>query len=91
MRGIGPINEAGQAVVTQLVNGQNPEMIGRSDALGLGARLPEHAILIANNFHRFWNDPVVMQGIWSLRDAFKVDGRTLLMMVSPGASRGGGS
>lgn len=41
VRGIGHINEAGKAVVAQLVNGQNPEMIGPSDALGLGARLPE--------------------------------------------------
>ncbi len=85
MRGLGPVNDAGKAIVAQLLNGQNPEMIGPSDALGLGARLPEDAILITNNFHRFWNDPVVMQGIWNLRDAFKVDGRTLLMMVSPGA------
>ena len=85
LRGLGPVNEAGKVIVTQLLNGQNPESIGPSDALALAARLPEDAILIANNFHRFWNDPSVMQGTWNLRDSFKADGRALLMMASPGA------
>ena len=85
MRGIGAANEAGKAIVTQLLNGQNPESIGPSDALALATRLPEDAMLIANNFHRFWNDPAVMQGVWNLRDSFKADGRALLMMASPGA------
>jgi hypothetical protein len=85
MRGIGAVNEAGKAIVTQLLNGGNPESIGPSDALGLATRLPEDAIVIAYNFHRFWNDPAVVQGVWNLRDSFKADGRALLMTVSPGA------
>lgn len=85
MRGIGAANETGKGIVTQLLNGQSPESVGPSDALALAMRLPEDGILIANNFHRFWNDPVVMQGVWNLRDSFKADGRALLMMASPGA------
>ena len=85
MRGLGAANETGKGIVTQLLNGQNPESIGPSDALALATRLPEDAIVIVNNFHRFWNDPAVMQGVWNLRDMFKADGRALLMMASPGA------
>ena len=78
------MTDSAKAVVAQLLNGQNPESIGPSDVLGIAGRLPEDAILITSNFHRFWSDPSVVQGIWNLRDQFKADGRTLLMLVSPG-------
>ena len=85
MRGIGAANELAKGVVAQLLNGQNPESLGPSDLLALATRLPEDAIVIGHNFHRFWNDPAVVQGVWNLRDTFKADGRTLLMMACPGA------
>ena len=58
MRGLGAANETGKGIVTQLLNGQNPESIGPSDALALATRLPEDAIVIVNNFHRFWSDQI---------------------------------
>jgi hypothetical protein len=85
MRGIGAANESAKPIVAQLLNGQNPESIGPSDALAMALRLPEDAMLVPYNFHRFWNDPAVVQGIWNLRDLFKIDGRALLMLASPGA------
>jgi hypothetical protein len=85
MRGIGAANECARAIVAQLLNGQNPDSIGPPDALALALRLPEDAMLVTYNFHRFWNDPAVVQGVWNLRDVFKADGRALLMLASPGA------
>ncbi len=85
MRGVGAANESAKPIVAQVLNGQDPESIGPSDALAVALRLPEDAMLVAHNFHRFWNDPVVVQGVWNLRDVFKADGRALLMLASPGA------
>jgi hypothetical protein len=85
MRGLGHVNEAGKKVFAQILDGQNPDSIGPPDVLVLGSRFPEDTILIVANFHRFWNDPPVMQGIWNLRDVFKTNGRTLVMLTAPGA------
>jgi hypothetical protein len=85
MQGLRHANEAGRKVAAQLLDGQNPDAVGPQDVLILGNRLPEDAVLIVANFHRFWSDPSVMQGVWNLRDSFKANGRTLLMLAVPGA------
>jgi len=48
--------------------------------------LGEDAALFFSNAHRFFSDPVVVQAIWNLRDAFKANGRTLIMLTTPGAT-----
>ncbi len=85
MRGLGHVNEAGKKLVAQMLDGQSPEAVGPTDVLALGHRLPEDTILIAANFHRCWNEPPVVQGVWNLRDAFKANGRALLMLATAGA------
>ena len=82
MRGLGHVNEAGKKLVAQMLDGQSPEAVGPTDVLALGHRLPEDTILIAANFHRCWNEPPVVQGVWNLRDAFKANGRALLMLAT---------
>ena len=85
VRGISSLNEAGKGVMAEILGGREPETLGPAEILALGRRLPGDSIIALAHFHRFWNDPAVMQGIWNLRDAFKASGCTLLLLVSPGA------
>ncbi|HEV2416481.1 MAG TPA: AAA family ATPase [Terriglobia bacterium] len=86
MRGIRAVTkDAGDALANALGNRER-DAVGPADALLVARELPEDAVLIYANAHRFWNEPSVMQGIWNLRDAFKVNGRLLVLLASPGAT-----
>jgi hypothetical protein len=85
IRGLRHVNESGRRVGAQILERQNPEAVGPQDLLVMASRLPEDAVLTVANLHRFWSDPAVMQGIWNLRDSFKVNGRALIMLVAPGS------
>jgi hypothetical protein len=85
MRGPSSLNEAGRGALAEILDGREPETIGPTEMLTLSRRSPEDTIIGLVHCHRFWNDPAVMQGIWNLRDVFKVTGCMLLMLVSPGA------
>src|SRR5688572_1001050 len=68
MRGLRQLNETARKHLAQILDGRSPEAVGPMDVLLLAQQLPEDAIVVVANFHRFWNDPAVMQGIWNLRD-----------------------
>lgn len=78
-RGLVALNSQGQDAFNELgvdpVTTQNP-----GEALGLALKLPERAILFAYNFHRVINNEVVSQAVWNVREVFKMDGRTLVLL-----------
>ena len=45
----------------------------------------EDTFIVLQNPHLFWTDPAVLQGIWNLRDLFKISGNMLVLLVSSGA------
>jgi hypothetical protein len=53
------------------------------DALLAAQELPERAMLIMHNMHRYWseNDGVI-QAVWNLRDQYKQDFRQLVMLCT---------
>jgi len=38
-----------------------------------------------NNPQRIWEQVDILQGIWNLRDAFKVGGQMLVLVTPPGS------
>ncbi|HEX5481833.1 MAG TPA: hypothetical protein VFZ08_04330 [Terriglobia bacterium] len=85
MRGMRAVtHDAGDALAHALAN-REPDAVGPAEALLVAWELAEDAVLLYANAHRFWNEPGVMQGIWNLRDAFKANGRMLVLLASPGA------
>lgn len=42
--------------------------------------LPADTILFMSNLHLFMKDPIVVQGIWNLRDPFKASSRVLVLV-----------
>ena len=41
-------------------------------------------IVFIHNVHLFWEDPLVIQGIWNLRDSYKANGMMMVMFASLG-------
>lgn len=41
-------------------------------------------ICFVHNIHLFWSDPLVLQGVWNLRDCYKANGMLLVMMAALG-------
>jgi hypothetical protein len=52
-----------------------------SFALTHARKLPANTILFIHNAHRFLHDTAVMQAVWHLRDHFKNDGKTLVLLA----------
>jgi len=52
-----------------------------ADALSLMQRLPEQSLAFFLNAHRSLEQPDVVQAIWNLRDPFKANGRTLVLLA----------
>lgn len=85
VRGLSPVNEAAKTVIDKVVGERDRASIGPVDALVLASSLPEDAVLVVSNAHRFWNDSQVVQAIWNLRDPFKANGNMLAMIATSGA------
>lgn len=85
VRGLSPANELAKTVIEKVVGERDRASVGPVDALVLATTLPEDAVLIISNAHRFWNDSQVVQAIWNLRDPFKANGNMLAMIATSGA------
>jgi hypothetical protein len=87
VRGLMGLNKIGKETVSKLLGAQ-PQAITRQLAvtLALSENLPDDSILFVLNSQRFWNDPVVMQGICNLRDALKPLGAMIVLLASLDAS-----
>ena len=84
VRGIMPVNDFGKAALKKLPQpeiqgvgiGQNP-----TECLQLAAQLPPKCILWFCNAHRFWDNEGVVQAISNLRDLYKSNLRTLILLA----------
>ena len=83
MRGLQALDEMSIDVLhgIELPDGATPELI-RNPAvmLAVAAKLPPKSMMFTFNLNMFWDDPVVKQGIWNLRDVYKGDNRTFIML-----------
>lgn len=52
-----------------------------AEALSLARNLPRLSLLFFCNAHRFIENEAVSQAVWNLRDLFKSDGRTLILLA----------
>lgn len=86
MRGMRAATKGAGDALAHALGNREPDTVGPADALLVARELAEDDVLIYANAHRFWNEPSVMQGIWNLRDAFKVNGRLLVLLATPGAT-----
>lgn len=76
MRGL---NEEGQMAFNDF--GVEPIMTTNpGEALGLALKLPEKSVLFCFNAHRIVSNETVSQAIWNVRELFKTDGRTLVLL-----------
>jgi len=48
-------------------------------------KLPEDTVVIVMNMHMHWDKPLILQAAWNLRDHFKADFRTLIMLTDNSA------
>jgi hypothetical protein len=79
VRGMQPLNEAGQEAFNDL--GVDPIMTTNpTETLGLALKLPPKAVLFLYNLHRVIGNETVSQGVWNVREEFKTDGRTLVLL-----------
>ena len=83
-RGFAPCNEAGKTVLAQLVPAGDElvlaELTNPGEALKKAAELPEKAFLFIHNAQFLLQEPAAVQAIWDLRDQFKTNQRTLVLM-----------
>src|SRR2546427_8364128 len=86
MRGFYAISRENGDELGRVLGDREAATVGPADALLLAQQLREDGLLLYANAHRFWNEPVVMQGTWNLRDLFKATGRMLVLLAVPGAT-----
>jgi len=88
MSGWTAINETGEAALQAVIGGEDERQVEYpSEALKQARKMPAKSIVFMLNLHRFFqsNDAMaalVTQGLWNLREPYKADRRTLVM-VSP--------
>ena len=72
------------------VFGEKAAASGPADVLlalhkGAAAKQFADAIVFFNNPQRIWEQVDIVQGVWNLRDAFKVGGQMLVLVTTPGS------
>jgi len=80
VRGLAGLNEAGQSALAAL----GDEMMDATDplsALLAAERLPAKSLLFLHNAHRILDSLAIVQAIWNLRDAFKQNMRTCVLLA----------
>ena len=81
-RGVLPVNEAGREVARLTGDGDDDVTIGQPAMLFAKASdFPAETIVLVHNSQAFMDSPVVVQGIWNLRDLFKSDNRMLVLLA----------
>lgn len=82
VEGLGFANEPGKAARANLVSDFDETVGNPLAALKLARRMPGGAVLFFHLASRWLVDPSVVQAAWNLRDLFKSDRRTLVMLAS---------
>ena len=89
MGGLAPHNKLAKEVVAQ-VFGESAAATGPADALltlhkSAAAKPFADAVVFFQNPQRLWEQVDIVQGIWNLRDVFKVGGQMLVLITPPGS------
>lgn len=87
IRGLNGYNNAGASELANILAVQDIQKDATCNlpiALQLAVRAKEDVILFLHNAHLFWTDPLVIQGIWNLRDPYKANGNMLILLTSLG-------
>jgi hypothetical protein len=86
MSGLRNVNAAGSKFATEANNGNDPslETARPDECLRRLIAMPEGGVTIMLGFDKVQDDPSVRQGIWNLRDAYKANSRTLVMLIGLG-------
>ena len=87
VRGWGAVNKAGKQAISAVAGDVDlSQATGNPvESLMMATQLPEKSVLFAINAHRYLSDgsgagAAFVQAIWNLRDQFKTDLRTLVLM-----------
>lgn len=73
-------NEKGSAVIKELVTDYDKTEGNPPEVVQLAHRLPDSSILFIQMANRFLDDPLFVQAIANLRDRFKQNKRTLILL-----------
>lgn len=79
--GLRPRNEKGHEMIVSQIDDPDEMKYQPMPMLEAAKDFPPNTIVVVMNAQRFWNDPIVMQGVWNLRDEFKRDRRMMVMMM----------
>jgi hypothetical protein len=85
MTGLSAVNGPGKKMLDSIIGERNPETVGPADALSVAAKLGDDAVMFYANPQRLWQDPVIVQGLWNLRDTLKAVGAVLVLVTPPGS------
>lgn len=81
VRGLLGVNKDGRDAASAILGDLKPSDLAEPvRMLEAAATLKEHCILFFMNMQRFIKEADVIQAVWNLRDAFKSDHRTLVML-----------
>lgn len=86
IHGLRPLgdNQLGATMVADMISKAQVDP-GATTMLPVALQALEHAsgdlICFVHNIHLFWPDPLVLQGIWNLRDGYKANGNMLVLLT----------
>jgi hypothetical protein len=77
--------KAGQSAMAAMMGKEPGPVLNAADAVFMARNAPAETILFIFNAQRVWQDITTAQGIWNLRDMFKANSRTLVLLTTAGA------
>ena len=83
-QGFAARSESGADALAEMTGG-NLQVLNPADAMFSLRTVAAGSIVFVINAHRIWQDIATVQAFWNLRDAFKSNGRTLVLLVTPEA------
>jgi len=88
VQGLVGVTPEAQALLASLIGGPFDRQATADpvQALMLAQKLPPDSVLVCLNTHRWVEQAPVAQAIWNLRNPFKTDGRTLVLLSPAGLS-----
>lgn len=81
MRGFTHLNDDGARAIQKLPQEVREASASAAVMLEAAVKFPAKTLVLAYNFDRHLGEPVVVQGISNLRDLYKQDGRTFVMLA----------
>jgi hypothetical protein len=89
INGFRSVSEVGKAALASMIALSQLESVELTipldSALRFITNFPEDTIIFISNIHLFWGEKEIIQGLWNLRDSFKVSGNMLVALTNQGA------